>query len=731
MDLFTYLLAIEHSGGGGGSSITYTLSADTVNKTIVLTPSEGSAQAITVPYATDASTVNGHEVPELENGKIPASFLPGFVDNVDEYNSISDFPATGESNRIYIDKTTNKTYRWSGSNYVEISESIALGETSSTAYRGDRGKTAYDHSQISSGNPHGTTLADLNGDSTHRTVTDTEKTAWSGKQDVLTFDNTPTSGSSNPVKSGGVYTALGAKANESEADELRKKVSAVENYAGTSYSILQTGTPGCILYADGSIYTISAVTSTYKYSDFIPVKKGAVIDYILRTPNNVAMIAFYTTASISSYVQSSSVVGTGGAVTGKYTVPADGYVILSMRNDLQTIKADYTYGGNIGELQDEIDTIENELDSYDGTKESIEILQHNTFSLNGEPTTNGFLNASGVLISNANYKTTGYIKVTKDDVFTYRIGHATTLPIICFYSGESESTADSTKFVMGINGYSEGTYTVSANGYVRYCYYKDKNDGYVVFNKNVADNVKITYPNNGASDLTILCLGDSIFGNDGEIATDLHLLSGATTINGAFGGTSVSVRSGTDQFQYFDGVNLANAICSQTWTNQDAAAEALRSSYPWVESRLADLKAVDMSKVDLITMDWGTNDYTQGKSISDIVSAYNIVIDALQEKYPSIRLLIITPIWKYFGNKTDDDNGDNHVYNVSTLKEIAQAIFDNAHDKRVETINMYQNMPLSYNTADLYFDSGSGVHLNATGNMVYAHILNGRIQTMY
>ena len=53
---------------------------------------------------------------------------------------------TGESGKIYVDLTSSKTYRWSGTAYAVISETIALGETSSTAYRGDRGKTAYDHS---------------------------------------------------------------------------------------------------------------------------------------------------------------------------------------------------------------------------------------------------------------------------------------------------------------------------------------------------------------------------------------------------------------------------------------------------------------------------------------------------------------------------------------------------------------------------------------------------------
>ena len=93
-------------------------------------------------------------------GLIPSALLPSFVDDVIEFDSIEDFPTVGESGKIYITKDTNITYRWSGTDYVEISKSLALGETSLTAYRGDRGKTAYDHSQTT-GNPHDTSLSDL------------------------------------------------------------------------------------------------------------------------------------------------------------------------------------------------------------------------------------------------------------------------------------------------------------------------------------------------------------------------------------------------------------------------------------------------------------------------------------------------------------------------------------------------------------------------------------------
>ena len=90
------------------------------------------------------------------NGKVPSSQLPSFVDDIIEgYLSGGKFykesahttEITGETGKIYIDLATNKTYRWSGSAFVVVSETLALGETSSTAYRGDRGKTAYDHSQ--------------------------------------------------------------------------------------------------------------------------------------------------------------------------------------------------------------------------------------------------------------------------------------------------------------------------------------------------------------------------------------------------------------------------------------------------------------------------------------------------------------------------------------------------------------------------------------------------------
>lgn len=82
---------------------------------------------------------------ELDStGKVPAAQLPSYVDDVLEFSTKAQFPQTGETGKIYVSKDTNLTYRWTGTQYLEISQSLALGETPSTAYSGDKGKANRD-----------------------------------------------------------------------------------------------------------------------------------------------------------------------------------------------------------------------------------------------------------------------------------------------------------------------------------------------------------------------------------------------------------------------------------------------------------------------------------------------------------------------------------------------------------------------------------------------------------
>ena len=148
---------------------------------------------------------------------IPASQLPSFVDDVLEgtyvdpvtFNDLAGNPYIPEAGKIYVDVNLNTNYRWSGMLYVTTGGGgVSLGETAATAYRGDCGKIAYDHSQ-SQGNPHNTTTSEII-EGTNKYFTDlrVRDTVLSGlvKTDSSNVTNTDT-----------IETAVGKLAAKSEA----------------------------------------------------------------------------------------------------------------------------------------------------------------------------------------------------------------------------------------------------------------------------------------------------------------------------------------------------------------------------------------------------------------------------------------------------------------------------------------------------------------------------------
>ena len=144
---------------------------DITSNTISVDTSYLTASRLGFIPTTAKGASNG--VAELDStGKVPSGQLPSYVDDVVEgYLDSGTFyedaehtrPITPESGKIYVNLTDNTTYRWSGTVYVQISSSLALGTTHTTAYYGDYGETAYQHSQITNGsNPHNTKANNVN-----------------------------------------------------------------------------------------------------------------------------------------------------------------------------------------------------------------------------------------------------------------------------------------------------------------------------------------------------------------------------------------------------------------------------------------------------------------------------------------------------------------------------------------------------------------------------------------
>jgi hypothetical protein len=151
-------------------------------------------------------------------GKVPSSQLPSFVDDVIEAANFAALPATGEAGKIYVTLDDNKTYRWGGSAYAEISASIALGETTGTAYEGSKGKANADAIAAHTGN------SDIH-------VTTQNKSDWNAKYDK------PSGGIPSTDMTEAVQTSLGKADTALQSSDIAGKADVVsgataDNFAG-------------------------------------------------------------------------------------------------------------------------------------------------------------------------------------------------------------------------------------------------------------------------------------------------------------------------------------------------------------------------------------------------------------------------------------------------------------------------------------------------------------------
>lgn len=236
---------------------------------------------------------------DLVDGKVPTSQLPAFVDDVLEYTDLANFPTTGESGKIYVAQDTNKTYRWSGTAYVEISASIALGETAATAYRGDRGKIAYDHSQNSS---------------VH--VTAAQKDSWDGKA-AGDHTHTPAAIGAAPTSHSHSDYAASNHGHTGYADEdhthTAADVGALPTSGGTvtgattfnnAVTVKGKAYTQQMLPFDGGSYSIGSADNRY-YSTYLRVNPNVSSD--LRCKRDIApmdidaLAAFVAKLSVVNY----------------------------------------------------------------------------------------------------------------------------------------------------------------------------------------------------------------------------------------------------------------------------------------------------------------------------------------------------------------------------------------------------------------------------------------------
>lgn len=147
-----------------------------------------STEDFTSAYKNTLDNLSTNYAP-LVDGLIPSANLPSYVDDVLEYPNKASFPAVGESGKIYLDTTENKSYRWGGTIYTEISASLSLGETSTTAFAGDKGKEAYDLRHAHANKSILDNISEKDVASWNKKVEVVDIARYMGESDLLPFGN--------------------------------------------------------------------------------------------------------------------------------------------------------------------------------------------------------------------------------------------------------------------------------------------------------------------------------------------------------------------------------------------------------------------------------------------------------------------------------------------------------------------------------------------------------------
>ena len=173
-------------------------------------------------------------------------------------------------------------------------------------------------------------LSDATEDATHRTVTDTEKAAWNEKQDALTFDTTPTEGSTNPVTSGGIKAVL---------DE---KQETVTGGASTIVSSNLTESRALVSDASGKV-AVSDVTATeLGYLDGVTSNIQEQLDNISGGTGFVST----SPQTLTSEQQAQARSNIGAQASGNYALQDGTYTNLNTPKTLYNLGAYDTYTSN-------------------------------------------------------------------------------------------------------------------------------------------------------------------------------------------------------------------------------------------------------------------------------------------------------------------------------------------------------------------------------------------------
>ena len=242
----------------------------------------------------------------------------------------------------------------------------------------------------------------------------------------------------------------------------------------------------------------------------------------------------------------------------------------------------------------------------------------------------------------------------------------------------------------------------------------------------------------------IVNFGDSIFGNydyPNDISTEIAKITDATVHNCGFGGCRMAKHT-IANFDAFSMKSLVSAIVSNDFSIQDAAIESGKTAATegagklpsYFEDTLALLKSIDFTDVDIITIAYGTNDFTGNIVIDDEANLYNTdcfagalrySIETLLNTYPHLKIFICSQIYRFWIDTSNDnafiDDSDTHTRNDGKmLTDFVEKTKEVAVEYHLPYIDNYYSLGMNKFNRSIYFSKTDGTHPLLTGRRLIA-----------
>ena len=228
----------------------------------------------------------------------------------------------------------------------------------------------------------------------------------------------------------------------------------------------------------------------------------------------------------------------------------------------------------------------------------------------------------------------------------------------------------------------------------------------------------------------IVNFGDSIFGNSKypyDISTMLAEITGATVHNCGFGGCRMATHSaGYIDFSMF---SLANAIVAGDFSAQEASVSSV--SIQNVADRVALLKTLDFNNVDIITIAYGTNDFTGGKPLDSETNvldtttfggALRYSIETLLTAFPHLKIFVCAPTWRFWltdgAYDYDSDTYTNSMNNK--LTDFVEKTKEICKEYHIPCIDNYYELGFNKFNRSRYFSATDGTHPIKEGRRLMA-----------